>query len=115
MIVAARWARVLLAGWVCVVAAGIVAAADSIPRGPFAVWAIGLPKGYVVMEHQVPVVHVTAENVAQGAFHVRNGSRFVITTDTATGYTVEFHAAGKLFRAVRVDGIGSGIELGQQP
>ena len=90
----ARWARVLLAGWVCVVAAGIVTAADSTPRGQFTVWAIGLPNGYIVMEHQAAVIHVTADDVAQGALHVRNGSRFVITTDTATGYTVDFHVGG---------------------
>src|SRR5204863_3604102 len=39
------------------------------------VWAIGLPNGYVVMEHQAPVLEVSADDVANGMIEVRGGSR----------------------------------------
>ena len=89
-----------------------IAAADGTPRGQFAVWAIGLPDGYVVMEYQPEVIHVTADDVTRGVVQVRGGSRLVITVDSPTGYAVDFVARGKLFRSVKVAGIGSAVELG---
>jgi hypothetical protein len=107
-----RWARMMLAGWACVVAAGAVTADDSPPRVPFAVWAIGLPNGYIIMEHQVAVLHVTADDVARGALQVRDGSRLVITAHSPTGYVVQFSARGKWFQSVQIEGIGSPVDLG---
>ena len=103
-------ARVVVA-LACALAAGI-AAADGASRSQFAVWAIGLSDGYVMMEHQAPVIHVTADDVAQGVVQVRGGSRFVITTHSPTGYTVDFFTRGALFQAVGIDGIGRAVELG---
>ena len=101
----------MLMGLACVLAPGI-AAADGAPRAAFAAWAIGLADGYVIMEHQAPTIHVTADDVAQGVVQVRGGSRFVITTDSPAGYTVDFHTRGALFQAVKIDGNGSAVELG---
>ena len=98
-------------GFACTLAAGIAAAGDT-SRGQFAVWAIGLPDGYVMMEHQAPTIQVTADDVAKGVVQVRGGSRFVITTHTPTGYTVDFFTGGALFQAVGIDGIGCAVELG---
>jgi hypothetical protein len=109
VVVATRWARVMLAGWVFLVAAGAACAADS---APLAVWVIGLPHGYIVMEHQVAVLHVTADDVARGVLEVRDGSRLVITTHSVTGYVVDFSPRSRLFEAVRIEGIGGPVELG---
>lgn len=103
-------ARVLVA-LACALAAGI-AAADGAPRGQFAAWAIGLPDGYVMMEYQAPVIHVTADDVARGVVEVRGGSRLVITTRSPAGYAVDFYTNGKLFQAVEIDGIGNAVALG---
>ena len=107
------WNRIkaMFVGFACTLAAGI-AAADGTSDGRFAVWAIGLADGYVFMEHQAPTIHVTADDVAQGVVQVRGGSRFVITTDSPAGYTVDFHTRGALFQAVGIDGIGRAVELG---
>jgi hypothetical protein len=90
-----------------------IAAADGTPRDQFAVWAIGLPNGYVIMEHQAPTVQVTTDDVARGAIDVDNGTRIVITTIEPSGAAVEFRSSSKLFSAVRIDGIGSSVHLGR--
>ena len=98
-------------GFACTLAAGIAAAGDT-SRSQFAVWAIGLPDGYVMMEHQAPTIQITADDVAKGVVQVQGGSRFVITTRMPTGYTVDFFTRGALFQAVGIDGIGRAVELG---
>ena len=103
--------RPVLVGLACALAAGI-AAADGTSGGRFAVWAIGLADGYVIMEHQAPTIHVTADDVAQGVVQVRGGSRLVIATDSPAGYIVDFHTRSAWFKAVEIDGIGSAVELG---
>jgi hypothetical protein len=89
-------------------------AAGGAPRGPFAVWAIGLPNGYVIMEHQTPAVQITAEDVKRGVLDVRDGSRFVVTTHTPSGYTVDFRAPGPstLIQGVLIEGISRAVEFG---
>ncbi|MBI3919044.1 MAG: hypothetical protein HY322_18785 [Betaproteobacteria bacterium] len=89
-----------------------IATADGPPRIPSAVWAIGLPNGYVIMEHQAQAVRVTADDVARGVVDVQSGTRIVITTTEPSGIAVDFRSSGKLFRAVQIDGIGSGMQFG---
>lgn len=101
-----RWAGVALALVTNVADAGGAARASS------AVWAIGLPDGYIMMEYEAAVIHVTADSVARGVVEVRGGSRFVITSNSPTRYTVSFFNRGALFRAVRVDGMGRAVEFG---
>lgn len=95
----------------CALVAGM-AAADDTPRRQLAVWAIGLPSANFIMEYRAAVIHVTAEDVARGAVEVRGSSRLVMTTDSPTGYAVEFSSRGNLFQAVRIEGTGSAVELG---
>ncbi|MCC6475064.1 MAG: hypothetical protein IT514_15125 [Burkholderiales bacterium] len=98
-----------LAALVC--ALGSVA--SSADGGRLAVWAIGLPHGgYVVMEHQAPSIHVSAEDVKNGEVRVPGGSRFAITTRTPAGFAVEFTSAGTCCQSVVIDGIGATVELG---
>src|SRR5688572_6246367 len=83
-----------------------IAFADGIPRGEFAVWAIGLPNSYVIMEHQAQAVEVSAGDVARGTLEVKGGTRIVVTT-TDAGIAVDFHSPGKLFRSIQIDSTGS--------
>ena len=95
----------------CVLASGI-AIADGPSRAGFAVWAAGLPNGYVVMQHQAGAIRVTDRDVAQGAVHVPDGSRFVIATESPGDYAVDFTTRATMFRSVRIEGVGHAVELG---
>ncbi len=99
-----------LAALACALPAGI-AVADGSTRAPLQVWAIGLPNGYVVMEHQARVLEVTAEDVAKGMVEVRGGSRIAITTDSPGGYTVDFHGRSPLIQTAWIGGIGHAVEI----
>ena len=88
------------------------AAADGAARGPFTVWAIGLPNGYVVMEHQVQVVHVTAEDATRGVVEVRGGSRLIVTTHAPSRYALDFTNQSTVFRSIGINGVA---EAGLRP
>lgn len=92
--------------------ASAIAIADGASRAGFAVWAAGLPNGYVVMQHQAGAIRVTDRDVAQGAVHVPDGSRFVIATELPGDYAVDFTARATMFRSVRIEGVGHAVELG---
>ena len=99
------------AAFACALVAGAAAAGDaSLARS--GVWAIGLPDGYVIMEHQAAVIEVTAEDVAMGVVEVRGGSRFMITTHAPARYAVDFFTRRGFFQAVGIGGIGRPAELG---
>jgi len=99
--------RVLwVAAFACAVSAGI-AAAD----GPLQVWAIGLPNGYVIMEHQARVLEVSAQDVANGMVEVRGGSRLVITLKSPAGYAVDFRTRSRLVQAGSIEAIGRTVEM----
>jgi hypothetical protein len=102
--------RVVRAGLASLFFAGIAAAADT-PRGPFTVWAIGLPNGYIVMEYQARVVHVTAEDAARGVVEVRGGSRLIVTTHAPSRYAVDFFNHSTVFRPIAISGMGNVIGL----
>jgi len=104
-----RSLRILL-GVVCALVTG-----SAVAEGPtLAVWAIGLPHGYIVMEHQATVINVTREDVVRGFVQVAGGSRLTVATRSQGDYTLHFVRRGALFRSVKVEGIGSTIELGAQ-
>jgi len=88
------------------------AVAEGTARGSFAVWAIGLPDGYIIMEHQENVIHVTAADVARGVVEVRGGSRFVVTAHSASRYSLKLANRGTLFSAVHIEGLDSAAALG---
>jgi hypothetical protein len=89
------------------------AAADGTPRDPLTAWAIGLPHGYIVMEHQARVVHVTAEDVARGVVEVRGGSRLVVTAHAPSRYALDFSTRSTVFRPVGIKGVGP-VKLGPE-
>jgi len=96
--------------WLAVLACALPAA-SAVADGPLRVWAIGLPNGYVIMEHQARVLHVSAEDVARGVAEVRGGSRFVFTLHAPGGYTVNFRARGALIQRTWIGGIGRTVEI----
>ena len=95
----------------CALVAGAATAGDD-TRGAFAVWAIGLPDGYVVMERQGRVIQVSAEHAAQDAVRMRREPRFVLVTHAPAEYAVDFHVSSALMRAVGIEGIGEAVRLG---
>ena len=104
-----RRLRILL-GVVCAFLTAF-AAADGPP--PLA-WAIGLPHGYIVMEHQAQAIHVTDQDVARGFVDVRGGSRIVVTTRSGGRYALDFATRGIAFSSVRFEALGQTVALGAQ-
>jgi len=103
--------RVLwVAAFACAVSAG-TAVAEGPLHTPLRVWAIGLPNGYVIMEYQARVLHVSAEDVAKGMVEVRGGSRLLVTLNSPAGYAVDFRARGNWIGAARIGGIGGTVEI----
>ena len=90
-----------------------IAGAQGFAGAPAAVWAIGLADGYIIMEHQESVIHVTATDVARGAVEVRGGSRFVVTSGSPARYTVNLQEGSAQFRSVQVEGRDRVIALDQ--
>ena len=88
-----------------------VSSGSAVADGTLQVWAIGLPNGYVVMEHQARVLEVSAEDVASGIVEVRGGSRLVITLKSPAGYAVHLRSHGGLVQAASIEAIGRTVEL----
>src|SRR5213079_3411037 len=93
--------RILL-GVVCALVTGVAAAG-----GPaLTAWAIGLPHGYIVMEHQAQAIDVTDEEVARGFVDVRGGSRIVVTMRSGGRYALAFATRGIAFSSVQFEALG---------
>lgn len=79
---------------------------------PLAVWAIGLPDGYVIMEHQRASITITDADVARGMVEVRGGSRIRVTGSSPAHHTVQVLNRSALFQAVHVEGLDREPTLG---
>jgi hypothetical protein len=104
-------ARAWLVCVACALHAG-AALADDGPAPPLGVWAIGLPHGFVTMEHQVAAIEVTADDVARGEVRVRAGSRIVVTTRDPAPHAVEFRARPSFASALSIEGLSRTVNLG---
>jgi hypothetical protein len=91
---------------------GVAAAAGS-PEDEFAVWAIGLPNGFVAMEHESRTIEVSAEDVARGMLEISAGTRLLIVGTKLMRVAVRFRSSGHPFRAVKIGGTGDGAEFTQ--
>jgi hypothetical protein len=100
--------------WLLIVCA--MGSGTSLAEGPlrasFAVWAVGLPNGYVVMAHQARSIEISEEDVRQGAVYVPAATRLVVVNRSSGSYAVDFWSAETPFRSVRVEGIGHAVEFG---
>ena len=99
--------RILRAAVLALAVTGGSAAAG----GTLQVWAIGLPNGYVIMEHQASVLEVSAQDVANGVVEVRGGSRLVITLKSPAGYAVHLRSHSGLVQAASIEAIGRTVEM----
>jgi len=88
-----------------------VSGGSAIAGGTLQVWAIGLPHGYVIMEHQASVLEVSAQDVANGVVEVRGGSRLVITLKSPAGYAVHLRSHSGLVQAASIEAIGRTVEM----
>ena len=104
-----RRLRIVL-GVVCALATAGAAADGPAPVA----WAIGLPHGYIVMEHQVQAIDVSDEDVARGFVDVRGGSHIVVTTRTGGRYALDFATRGIAFSSVQFEALGQAVALGAQ-
>jgi len=91
--------------------AGAVSAASAVAGGTLQVWAIGLPNGYVVMEHQATVLEISTVDAANGMVEVRGGSRLVITLKSPADYAVDLRSHNRFVQAIAIDAIGRTVEL----
>ena len=103
--------RAWLVGVACASHTG-AALPDDRPAPQLAVWAIGLPHGFVTMEHQVAAINVTADDVARGEVRVRAGSRIVVTMRHPASHTVEFRARSGFASAMSIEGLARTVNLG---
>jgi hypothetical protein len=103
--------RAGLVGVACASHAG-AALPDGGPVPVLAVWAIGLPYGFVTMEHQVAAIKVTADDVARGEVRVRAGSRIVVTTRDPASQAVEFRARSGFASSTSIEGLARTVNLG---
>jgi hypothetical protein len=88
------------------------AAAQRIPANQFSAWAIGLPNGYVFMEHQTAAVTVTAADVARGETEVDGGTRIIVTLTEPSDIALDFRSSGSIFPAVAVRGPDRTVTFG---
>ena len=75
-------------------------------------WAIGLPHGFVAMEHQVSSIDITADDVARGEVRVRAGSRIAVTTRQPTSHAIEIRARFTFASATSIQGLSRTVDLG---
>ena len=100
----------LLLALACAAASNVATGGDRLP----AAWAIGLPHGYIVMEHQAQAIDVSDEDAARGFVDVRGGSRIVVTTRSGARYALDFATRGTAFSSVQFAALGHAIALGAQ-
>jgi len=100
----------ILWGVVCALVTGVAAADRPAP----AAWAIGLPHGYIIMQHQAQAIVVTDDDVARGFVDVRGGSRIVVTMRSGGRYALGFATRGIAFSSVQFEALGQAVALGAQ-
>jgi hypothetical protein len=100
----------IVLGVVCALATAGAAADGPAP----AAWAIGLPHGYIMMEHRAQAIDVTDEDVARGFVDVRGGSRIVVTTRSGGRYALDFATRASAFSSVQFEALGHAVALGAQ-
>ncbi len=63
-------------------------------------------------DFQAQRVTVTAADITRGYVVIQDASRFTVVTPKGGNYFVDFHVRGDLFTSVRIEGLGSEVEIG---
>jgi hypothetical protein len=71
-----------------------------------------IAKAKLLSDYQATTLTITADDVVRGYVDAPAGSRFSVTTNSRSGYFIEFHPVGYLFQSVHVGGLGNAVQLG---
>ena len=63
-------------------------------------------------DYQATQLVISEADVARGYVEIAAASRISVTTNSRSGYLMEFHPVGNLFESVEVEGIGNAVQLG---
>lgn len=63
-------------------------------------------------DYQATGLKIAEADVARGYIEVPGASRFLVSTNSRSGYLIEFYPIGDLFQAVQIKGLGNTVQLG---
>lgn len=63
-------------------------------------------------DYQATQLKITEADVTRGYIDVPAASRFLVSTNSRSGYLMEFYPIGNLFESVQIEGLGNAVRLG---
>ena len=66
----------------------------------------------IQIQYQATQLNVTPLDVERGYVDITGAARFAVSTNSRSGYLMEFNPVVKLFDSVQVNGVGSPVHLG---
>lgn len=63
-------------------------------------------------DYQAAQLKITGADVTRGYIDAPAASRFLVSTNSRSGYLMEFHPVGNLFESVQIEGLGNAVRLG---
>ncbi len=57
-------------------------------------------------------INISAADIAHGYLDTPATSKYSVTTNSHSGYRMEFHPVGNLFQSAQIKGLNSAVELG---
>jgi hypothetical protein len=57
-------------------------------------------------------LNISKDDIARGFVEVEAASRFSVSTNSQTGYLMEFYPVGEIFDSVQIGGLGSPVHIG---
>lgn len=63
------------------------------------------------IDYQATQLKITAADVAHGYVEALSASRFSVTSNSRSGYRIDFHSMGDFFKSVEVAGLGNVVRL----
>jgi hypothetical protein len=63
-------------------------------------------------DYQATQLKITEADVTRGYIDVPAASRFLVSTNSRSGYLVQFYPIGNLFESVQIEGLGNAVRLG---
>jgi hypothetical protein len=77
-----------------------------------AVSAVVIANARMQPSYQAPQLKITEADVLRGHVEIPAASRFSVTTNSRSGYRVEFQPQGDFFESVSIAGLGKAVRLG---